>query len=120
MSGTAAVTFVTFTKDDGLTLASSSEPLKDHTYLHELIALDAPNTLLASGSGGLLRSTDAGCTWTLVSDLPSLRELRGLTTAQGGQAYGWLPSYDPRQEAPMIRITPSGPVRVPSPVHDFA
>ncbi|NMO13270.1 dispase autolysis-inducing protein [Pyxidicoccus fallax] len=77
---------ITFTKDEGATLTPvSGTALSGVAYTHGLVALDTPNTMLASHNGKLLKSTNAGCNWTQVNTLDSVT----LTAAQGGRAYGW-------------------------------
>ncbi|MEV4442901.1 dispase autolysis-inducing protein [Streptomyces sp. NPDC049577] len=78
---------VTFTTDDGATLAPTSGTLRPVSYTHGLAALDTPNTLLATRNNELQRSTDAGCTWTRIATLDSSRAR--LTAAPGGRAYAW-------------------------------
>lgn len=86
----AGTSTVTFTRNEGQTLALTPPPAGTF-YTTGLVALEAPNTLLASTNGVLLRSTDAGCTWSLLADP---REETGyalltLTRAGGERAYAW-------------------------------
>ncbi|PHQ52985.1 dispase autolysis-inducing protein [Streptomyces cinnamoneus] len=78
---------VTFTSDDGASLAPTTGTLKPVSYTHGLVALDTPNTLLATRNSELQRSTDAGCTWTRVATLGS--GITRLTAAPGGRAFAW-------------------------------
>ena len=82
---------VTFTTDEGLTLAQTQDP-ESNAYTYGLATLDVGNTLLASVSNlngaSILRSQDAGCRWAQVALLP-VNELLLLTAAPGGMAYGW-------------------------------
>ncbi|WP_171169287.1 dispase autolysis-inducing protein [Streptomyces sp. I05A-00742] len=78
---------VTFTADDGATVAPTTGTLKSVSYTHGLVALDTPNTLLATHNSELQRSTDAGCTWTRIATLDS--GSTWLTAAPGGRAYAW-------------------------------
>ncbi|MFV8132941.1 WD40/YVTN/BNR-like repeat-containing protein [Streptomyces syringium] len=78
---------VTFTRDDGAHLTPTSVPLKPTSYTFGLVALDTPNTLLATRNSELQRSTDAGCTWTRVATLDA--GLTHLTAAPGGRAFAW-------------------------------
>ncbi|UKW33327.1 MULTISPECIES: WD40/YVTN/BNR-like repeat-containing protein [Streptomyces] len=78
---------VTFTTDDGATLVPTTGTLKSVSYTHGLVALDTPNTLLATHNDELQRSTDAGCTWTKVATLGS--GSTWLTAATGGRAFAW-------------------------------
>lgn len=52
---------VSFTWSDGAQLAKAPHPVPV-TYTH-LAALGTPNTLIATTSQSILRSTDAGCSW---------------------------------------------------------
>ncbi len=84
ISGTDAVTF---TADEGDTLTPTPGMLQGVGYTG-LAALDTPNTLLAEHKGALLRSEDAGCTWTQIGTLQG--GLFKLTAARGGIAYAWV------------------------------
>jgi hypothetical protein len=86
--GTAGVTYTT---DDGATLAPTTRTLQGTSYTLGLVALDTPNTLLAAVGSQILRSTDAGCRFSLVADLstPSGGALLTLTAAPNGRAYAW-------------------------------
>ena len=84
IEGTAAVTF---TADEGATLTPTQETIQGIGYTG-LAALDTPNTLLAEHKGSLLRSTDAGCTWSAIGTLQG--GLFKLTAAPGGRAYAWV------------------------------
>lgn len=93
VSGSAAVTF---TRDAGENLAVVGS-LSGTVYTFGLVALDAPNTLLAAHGTQLLRSVDAGCTWTEIGalDFP----LFILEAAGEDRAYGWVDNY-----AHLVRI----------------
>ncbi len=84
ITGTDAVTF---TLDEGANLAPTQGVLQGIGYTYGLAALDTPNTLLAEHKGDLLRSEDAGCTWTKTGQLSG--GLFRLQAAQGGLAYAW-------------------------------
>lgn len=84
VSGTGAVTF---TLDEGATLAPTSEQLQGIGYTWGLAALDTPNTLLAEHKGQVLRSSDAGCTWKSIGTVSG--GIFKLTAAPGGLAYAW-------------------------------
>lgn len=94
VSGTGAVTF---SSDHGATLAPMSEAIGGVTYTMGLVALDLPNTLLASSGGTLLRSEDAGCNWTTVTTLPS--SILSLSKGVGDRAWGWVDN-----DQPLVRI----------------
>ncbi|QRK12931.1 exo-alpha-sialidase [Archangium violaceum] len=82
ITGTNAITF---TRDEGATLASTGT-LTGTVSTPGLVALDTANTLLAVHANSLLRSTDAGCTWNTVGTVHSGLTL---TAATGGRAYAW-------------------------------
>ncbi|UQA60567.1 sialidase family protein [Polyangium aurulentum] len=82
VSGTANVTF---TLDEGATLAPTGNATLTARQAF-VAALDTANTLLATNDGKLLRSTDAGCTWTPLGDVA--QDLQ-LVAAEGGRAYGY-------------------------------
>jgi len=86
--GTGAVTFTT---DGGLTLAETRQ-LLGIVYTYGLVTLDVGNTLLAStlstAGTSVLRSEDAGCSWSLTAQLP-VDELLLFAAGPGGTAYGW-------------------------------
>src|SRR6185436_3347291 len=52
-----------------------------------LVGLDTPNTLVAEHKGNILRSEDAGCTWTTVG--PGATAPLTLVAARGGRAYAF-------------------------------
>lgn len=78
---------VTFTTDDGASVTPTTKALIPVSYTHGLVALDAPNTLLATHNSELQRSTDAGCTWRPVATLGT--GTARLTAATGGRAFAW-------------------------------
>ena len=79
--GTAAVTF---TRDEGTTLAPTS-PLTGTVYTYGLVAL-GNGVLVAEHAGDFLRSRDHGCTWTVIGAAPTsiMRMVAG-----GGRVYAW-------------------------------
>lgn len=97
--GTAAVTF---TLDEGATLAPTTESLQGLGYTYGLVALDTPNTLLAEHQGKLLRSTDAGCTWRVLGAASTPLTLQA---ARGGIAYGFQDNSSPLYRVQGTRIT---------------
>ena len=84
---------VTFTFDEGRTLAGIPAPLVGTVYTFGLVTLDTPNTLLAVHADAVLTSTDSGCSWrsigTVVADYPPT-----LVAARGGRAYGYSDNRD--------------------------
>jgi len=84
VAGTAAVTFTT---NEGATVAPTEGELTGVKYTRGLAAL-SESTLLAVHDGALLRSTDAGCNWTRIGTLPY--EYVALVAASPTLAYGYL------------------------------
>jgi hypothetical protein len=80
---------VTFTRNDGLTLAKVEPEPIGTTYTTSVIALQKPNKLLAAKDSELYRSEDAGCHWS------SLGHVNGdfiqLVPGAGHRAYGYSP-----------------------------
>ncbi|MDC0747928.1 WD40/YVTN/BNR-like repeat-containing protein [Polyangium mundeleinium] len=93
---------MTFTLDEGENLAKTPGQLQGIGYTYGLAALDTPNTLLAEHKGKLLRSEDAGCTWSEVGTLTG-GNFR-ITAAKGGLAYAWAENGDA-----FYRIDETGP-----------
>lgn len=81
---------VTFTLDEGQTLAPSATPLAPIAHTYGLAALDAPaDTLLAWVGDDLLISSDAGCSWRVEATVPGAGFPPTITPAHGGRAYAW-------------------------------
>src|SRR4051794_15212632 len=59
---------VTFTRDEGATLAPIAQPLHGVAYTYGLAVLDVPHTLLAFHRDTLSISNDDGCHWRAVGD----------------------------------------------------
>lgn len=99
ITGSAAVTF---TRNEGSSLAPSAGPLEPVAYTYGLAALDEPDTLVAWHRDDLLISTDAGCSWRVVATIPGADFPPTITAAPGGRAYAWsenrifLVRYDAR------------------------
>lgn len=105
VTGTSAVTF---TLDEGANLAPTEGQLTGVGYTWGLAALDTPNTLLAEHKGQLLRSEDAGCSWSVIGALEG--GIFKLTAAPGGIAYAWSDNG-----AAFYRIEEDGPHAFPTP-----
>jgi hypothetical protein len=106
VAGTAAVTFTT---NEGATLAPTAGELTGVKYTRGLAALSG-STLLAVHDGALLRSTDAGCNWTRVGTLPN--RYVALVAASPTLAYGYVEG-----SAGLYRVGVDGAVQtVASPV----
>lgn len=85
VTGSAAVTF---TDDDGATLALTTRTLSGIAYTYGLVAQpDVPGLLYAEHQGDLLRSTDAGCSWSVLDEVE--RSPLRLTAGFGAQAWAW-------------------------------
>ena len=100
VTGTAAVTF---TRDEGRTLAPSAEAPRPISYTYGLAAsLEEPDTLFAWHGDDLLVSKDAGCSWRVEATVPGADFPPRLTPARGGRVYAWsdnrhfLVRYDAR------------------------
>jgi hypothetical protein len=78
---------VTFTHDEGKTLAPTDTTLTPPSYTMGLVALATPGRLLAGHDGAILRSDDAGCTWRSIGTTGD--ETVVLVAAGADRAYGW-------------------------------
>lgn len=110
ITGSAAVTF---TRDEGRTLAPSAEPLTPIAYTYGLAALDTPDTLMAWHRDDLLLSTDGGCSWRAVANIPGADFPPSITPAPGGRAYAWS-----ENRSFLVRYDARGAVKLKQPV-DF-
>ena len=86
ITGTPAVTF---TRDDGRTLAPRAEALSGIGYTYGLAALDTFGTLLAWHKNDLLISRDHGCSWRLLDTITDPEFPPKIEPAKGGRAYAW-------------------------------
>lgn len=86
VTGTGAVTF---TRDEGRTIAATSEPMRPIAYTWGVVALDEPDTLLAWHKSDLLLSTDGGCSWRVAAHAEGWDFPPTLTAAKGGRAWVW-------------------------------
>jgi len=82
---------ITYTSDDGATVFDP-KPGNAEVATVGLVALDVDNTLMTSVYDGygaeILRSEDAGCTWTPI-ELPHMRVFLEIIAAPGGIVYAW-------------------------------
>lgn len=78
---------VTFTRDDGETVAALPEPAKN---TKAVVVLDIANHLLALKDNRLLLSRDSGCQWEIggVLSIGELSQIHLLAPAPGGRVYG--------------------------------
>lgn len=86
ITGTSAVTF---TRDEGRTLAPPAVPLRGIGYTYGVATLDTPDTVMAWHKDDLLMSTDAGCSWRVVATIPGWDFPPRLAAARGGRVYAW-------------------------------
>lgn len=81
---------VTFTHDQGRTLAPIAVPAGPITYTYGLtVMVDGPDTLMAWHADDLLISTDAGCSWRVAATVPGADFPPKLEAAKGGRVYAW-------------------------------
>ena len=104
VSGTGSVTF---TQDRGETLAPTVRDLHGIAYTYGLVALSAPNTLVAAHRGNILISENAGCRWQRVDRVSE--PILNLVSA-GRFAYGWTPNG-----GSLFRVTAGGAAGINSP-----
>jgi hypothetical protein len=78
---------VTFSTDEGRTLAPLAEQLSGNSNTTGLVALDRPGLLLAESKGSLYMSRDGGCTWSNAATLNYSPVM--LTCAGQTRAYAW-------------------------------
>ncbi|HYH08546.1 MAG TPA: dispase autolysis-inducing protein [Thermoanaerobaculia bacterium] len=97
---------VTFTRNEGLTLASSTAPRRPIAHTYGLAAMiDEPHTLVALHDDDLLISKDDGCSWRVETTIEGWDFPPQLTPARGGRVYVWsenrsfLVRYDARGAA---------------------
>lgn len=102
---------VSYTRNDGRTIAPTSVPQQPLQYVHGLVPLGA-NALLAVDSRGALRSSaDAGCTWSAAGGVKGL-DVPRLTAGGDGSAYLW------DQNGPSLYRVRGGQVTALPPVAD--
>jgi photosystem II stability/assembly factor-like uncharacterized protein len=106
--GTAAVTF---TRDEGQTLAPSAETLTGIGYTYGLTVVDEPHTLMAWHKSDLLLSRDDGCSWRVVGTFDDYDFPPRLVAARGGRVYAWSDN-----RTFLLRYDARGAVRLKQPV----
>ena len=79
---------VTFTRDEGRTLAPVAQPLTGIGYTYGLAVLDTPRTMLSWHKSTLSISHDNGCTWQPLGDF-AFDYPPSITAARGGRAFAW-------------------------------
>ena len=81
---------VTFTRNDGWTLAPFAAAPQPIAYTYGLAAMiDEIDTLVAWHRDDLLLSTDAGCSWRVVATVEGSDFPPKLEPARGGRVYAW-------------------------------
>ena len=80
---------VTFTFDDGETLAPRAQRVFGVAYTYGLTVLNSPNELLAWHHDDLILSSDYGCTWRTVATFTDYDFPPKLVAAKGNRAYAW-------------------------------
>jgi hypothetical protein len=109
--GTAGVTF---TRNEGRTLAPTTAPRRPIAYTYGLAAmLDEPHTLVAWHKNDLLLSKDDGCTWRVEATFDDWDFPPSLTPARGGRVYAWSDN-----RAYLVRYDARGAVKLKPPA-DF-
>ncbi|MEV6864480.1 hypothetical protein AB0M44_26160 [Streptosporangium subroseum] len=98
---------VTFTRNEGRTIAPTSQVLKPVVYTSGLVALDRRDELLAVSNNLALSSKDAGCTWTPVGKVNG--SYIELAAATDGRAYAW------DRDGSLTLVTPAGTTPLTSP-----
>jgi hypothetical protein len=81
---------VTFTRNEGWTLAPFAVPTQPIAYTYGLAAMvDDLDTLVAWHRDDLLISTDAGCSWRVAATVEGADFPPQLEPARGGRVYAW-------------------------------
>lgn len=106
VTGTGAVTF---SRDGGRSFAPNAEGRTSPSYTYGLAVLD-DGRVLAWHRNDLITSTDAGCSWRVVSSFSDWDFPPSITPAKGGRAYAWS---DNRQF--LVRYDSRGAVKLKSP-----
>jgi Sortilin, neurotensin receptor 3, len=79
---------VTFSCDEGRTLAPRAQTLSGVGYTYGLAALDTPGAMLSWHKSTLSLSNDNGCSWQPVGDFATDFPPT-ITPARGGRAFAW-------------------------------
>ncbi|MFL6245960.1 MAG: WD40/YVTN/BNR-like repeat-containing protein [Thermoanaerobaculia bacterium] len=81
---------VTFTRNEGFTLAPFAVPPKPIVYTYGLASMiDEVDTLVAWNRDDLLISTNAGCSWRVAATVEGSDFPPKLEPARGGRVYAW-------------------------------
>lgn len=102
VTGTAGVTF---TRDEGRTVAPSNVPLHGIAYTYGLTALGAADTLVAWHRDDLLFSDDGGCSWRAVAKFDDWDFPPRITAAGESHFYAWSDNREYLVRADSTAIT---------------
>lgn len=81
---------VTFTRNDGFTLAPLAVDPQPISYTYGVAAMiDEPDTLVAWHGDDLLISNNAGCSWRIAATVEGAGFPPKLEPARGGRVYAW-------------------------------
>ncbi len=81
---------VTFTRNEGWTVAPFAQPPRPISYTYGVAAMiDEPDTLVAWHRDDLLISTNAGCSWRIAATIEGSDFPPKLEPAIGGRVYAW-------------------------------
>lgn len=92
---------VTFTRDEGGTLANVAQPLSGSARTYGLAALDTPGVMLSWHKATLSISNDNGCSWQPLGDWetpfpPTITAARGARAFAWSDNAQWMLRYDSR------------------------
>ncbi|MCE9577886.1 MAG: dispase autolysis-inducing protein [Deltaproteobacteria bacterium] len=99
---------VTFSRDQGATLAPTNPVLTATRYTKGLAVLDEPGRIVAGHDGTVILSLDSGCSWTSIGDTGG--DSVTLTAAGLKRAYGYVDNG-----TTMVRIDDTTVTKLPSP-----
>lgn len=106
---------VTFTRNDGFTLAPFAVPPQPIAYTYGVASMiDEADTLVAWQHDDLLISTNAGCSWRVAATVEGADFPPKLEPARGGRVYAWS-----ENRIFLVRYDSRGAVKLKQPV-EFA
>ncbi|MEV6281797.1 hypothetical protein [Kribbella sp. NPDC051770] len=95
---------VTFSVDDGASLAPTKQKLQRVTYA-KVATLNEPNVLIAIGRQSIQRSADAGCSWQQIDKSPGDLATYDVTAGPGRTAYVHSVNDQPIHRVDGTRVT---------------